>query len=150
MRVIIEQPHALPDAYTHAFRSLHRRFPKHRLNNPASSDPDDDAAPAGARRLFAKGIGVSLLNPKVFLLFLALLPQFASTSAAWPLGAQMVGLGVIHVANCAVVYFGVGYGASAVLTRRPRAAKVVGIISGVVMIGLGLALVIEKIITALH
>ena len=32
MRVIIEQPHALPDAYTHAFRSLHRRFPKRRPN----------------------------------------------------------------------------------------------------------------------
>jgi threonine/homoserine/homoserine lactone efflux protein len=34
-----------------------------------------------------------------------------------------------------------------VLTRRPKAAKIVGILSGIVMIGLGLALITEKLIT---
>jgi threonine/homoserine/homoserine lactone efflux protein len=45
------------------------------------------------------------------------------------------------------VYFAVGYGAAVVLTRRPKAAKIVGILSGIVMIGLGLALITEKLIT---
>jgi hypothetical protein len=35
------------------------------------------------------------LNPKVFLLFLALLPQFAA-AAAWPVPMQMVVLGWSH------------------------------------------------------
>lgn len=122
------------------------------LRHPAVSDAsggpklDGESAPAGGGRLFAKGIGISLLNPKVFLLFLALLPQFTSTSAVWPVGAQMVVLGVLHVVNCALVYFAVGYGASAALTRRPRAAKWVGVASGVVMILLGVLLIGEKVV----
>lgn len=117
------------------------------LRHPAAPELDTQSAPTGQGRLFAKGIGISLLNPKVFLLFLALLPQFTSTSTAWPVGAQMIVLGILHVANCAIVYFAVGYGAAVVLTRRPRAAKIVGTLSGIVMIGLGLALLIEKLIT---
>ncbi len=35
-----------------------------------------------------KGFGVSGLNPKVFLLFLALLPQFIHTSASWSIASQ--------------------------------------------------------------
>ena len=58
-------------------------------------------------------------------------------------------LGVLHVTNCAVVYFTVGYGASSVLTKRPTAAKWVGIASGVVMILLGVLLVGEKTRAAL-
>lgn len=114
------------------------------LRHPATPDLTGQAAPTGGRKLFAKGSGISLLNPKVFLLFLALLPQFTSANAPWPVGAQMVLLGALHVANCAVVYFAVGYGAAAVLTRRPKAAKVVGIVSGIVMIALGVLLAGEK------
>lgn len=120
------------------------------LRHPAVPDLTGQAAPMGGRKLLAKGVGISLLNPKVFLLFLALLPQFTSAIAPWPVGAQMVVLGALHVANCAVVYFAVGYGAAAVLTKRPRAAQAVGIVSGVVMIGLGLALGVEKALSGFH
>lgn len=116
------------------------------LRHPAAPDLTGQAAPAGGRKLFAKGVGISLLNPKVFLLFLALLPQFTSADASWPVGAQMVVLGALHVANCAIVYFAVGYGAAAVLTKRPEAAKVVSTISGIVMICLGILLAAEKAI----
>ena len=116
------------------------------LRHPATPGLNPQSTPTRRGRLFTKGIGISLLNPKVFLLFLALLPQFISTSAPWPVGAQMIALGVIHVANCALVYFAVGYGAATILTRRPRAAKIVGIGSGVVMIALGAGLGIEKLI----
>lgn len=114
------------------------------VRNPAVPDLDGESAPAGAGRLFAKGLGISLLNPKVFLLFLALLPQFTSHSASWPTGIQMVALGIIHVTNCAVVYLAVGLGAGRVLRRRPRAAVIVGMISGIVMVLLGAVLIIEK------
>lgn len=117
------------------------------LRHPATPDLDSQSAPSRNGRLFARGIGISLLNPKVFLLFLALLPQFISTSATWPAGAQMIVLGVTHVANCAIVYFAVGYGAATILTRRARAAKIVGIGSGIVMIALGTGLIIEKLVT---
>lgn len=39
-------------------------------------------------RQAAKGAGISGLNPKVFLLFLALLPQFANPHAPWPVPAH--------------------------------------------------------------
>lgn len=115
------------------------------LRHHATSDLDSEAAPAGGRRLFAKGIGISLLNPKVFLLFLALLPQFTDSAAAWPVGEQMIVLGALHVANCAIVYFAVGYGASTILTRHPQPAKIVSVASGVVMIGLGIVLMAERV-----
>ena len=76
---------------------------------------------------------------------MALLPQFTSPNAAWPAGVQMMVLGVLHVSNCALVYFAVGYGAATVLTRRPRAAKIVGILSSLVMTGLGIALIVDKL-----
>ena len=41
-----------------------------------------------------KGFGVSGLNPKVFLLFLALLPQFIHTSASWSVTTQIISLGL--------------------------------------------------------
>lgn len=120
------------------------------LRHPAAPNLDREAAPTAGRRLFIKGIGISLLNPKVFLLFLALLPQFTTPKAAWPAGAQMIILGALHVANCAIVYFAIGYGASTILTRRPTAAKVIGIASGIVMIGLGIALAAERIVTLIE
>lgn len=107
----------------------------------------EDAFPAGQLRLFAKGVGISLLNPKVVLLFLAMLPQFVRTESAWPPGIQMATLGLLHVLNCAAVYFAVGFGAGIVLSKRPRTAKVVGRLSGVVMIGLGAGLIVEQIIS---
>ncbi|MGO4689237.1 LysE family translocator [Glaciibacter sp. 2TAF33] len=120
------------------------------LRHPAATDVETRAAPVDHARLFTKGIGVSLLNPKVFLLFLALLPQFTAQAAIWPTGVQIIMLGALHVGNCAIVYFAVGHGARTILSTRPRAAKIVGILSGIVMIGLGIALVIEKALTAIH
>lgn len=80
---------------------------------------------------------MSGLNPKVFLLFLALLPQFTNSNASWPLWWQIVVLGLVHTASCAAVYTGVGAGARTLLGTRPRAARIVTRVSGVAMIGIG-------------
>jgi threonine/homoserine/homoserine lactone efflux protein len=110
--------------------------------------PGAEAVTAGSSSLrqAAKGLGISGLNPKVFLLFLALLPQFTDTTAPWPVGVQMGTLGLVHVANCAVVYLVVGFGARRVLSSRPAAARVVTRLSGIAMIVIGVILVVEKII----
>jgi len=116
------------------------------LRHPVTVALATGSAPTAGGRLFAKGIGISMLNPKVILLIMAMLPQFTSDSAPWPVGAQLVVLGLLHVMNCAVVYFAVAYGASAVLMSRPRAAKLVGAASAVVMILLGTLLMGEQVV----
>ncbi len=115
------------------------------LTNPPVPQSAAIAPDKGWRHWAVKGFGVSGLNPKVILLFLALLPQFADVHAAWPVPAQLVGLGGIHILNCGIVYLVVGYGSKAVLRTRPEAAKAVGRISGAIMIGLALVLTIETL-----
>jgi threonine/homoserine/homoserine lactone efflux protein len=97
-------------------------------------------------RQAAKGAGISGLNPKLFLLFLALLPQFTDRNARWPIAAQIVVMGLVHVANCAVVYTGVGTGARRVLRARPTAARAMTRFSGTAMIVIGVVLLAEQLI----
>ena len=105
-----------------------------------------EQAPESWVRQAVKGLGTSGLNPKVLLLFLALLPQFTDTDARWPLAVQIVLLGVVHTVSCAVVYTGVGTGARVVLRTRPAAARVVTWISGAAMIGIGAVLLIQRVV----
>jgi len=106
----------------------------------------EQGAAGSPLRWWLKGFGVSGLNPKVFLLFLAVLPQFTDTTADWPLVAQIVALGLVHIASCAVVYLLVGYGADGLLRSRPIAARIVSRVSGIAMIAIGAFLVVERLI----
>ena len=81
-----------------------------------------------------KGASVSGLNPKQLLLLLALLPQFVRPGDSWPVFAQIMVLGAVHAASCAVVYFGVGWGSQSVLRSRPAAALAVSRLSGTLML----------------
>lgn len=89
---------------------------------------------------YSRGFGVSLLNPKVILLLGALLPPFADPASPWPVPAQMLVLGGVHLVGCAVVYSVVGILAVAVLRSRPGAARWVTRTSGVVLVLVGAAL----------
>ena len=82
----------------------------------------------------------------MFLLFLALLPQFTDPDAAWPIASQILLLGLVHVASCAAVYTGVGTGARLVLRARPTAARAVTRFSGTTMIVIGVVLLAEQLI----
>ena len=95
----------------------------------------------------AKGAGVSGLNPKALLLFLAFLPQFLTHGAAWPFAAQIALLGLVHTANCAVVYTSVGATAGRVLRARPAAATAVTRCSGAAMIAIGALLLAGHLLT---
>lgn len=96
-------------------------------------------------RRAAKGAGISGLNPKALLLFLALLPQFITRGAAWPFAAQIMLLGLVHTANCGVVYTGVGTTARRVLRARPAIAAAVTRFSGAAMIVVGILLLADRL-----
>jgi threonine/homoserine/homoserine lactone efflux protein len=96
-------------------------------------------------RRAVKGAGISGLNPKALLLFVALLPQFIARGAAWPFAAQIVVLGLVHTANCGVVYTGVGITARRVLRARPAIAAAVTRFSGAAMIVIGILLLAERL-----
>jgi threonine/homoserine/homoserine lactone efflux protein len=116
------------------------------LAQPAAPQAHTQEPSGSWLRQAAKGAGISGLNPKVFLLFLALLPQFTDPDAVWPIAAQIVVLGLVHVASCAVVYTGVGTGARRVLRARPTAARAVTRFSGTAMIVVGAVLLAEQLI----
>jgi threonine/homoserine/homoserine lactone efflux protein len=116
------------------------------LVHPAALQTHAGNASGSWLRQAAKGAGISGLNPKVFLLFLALLPQFTNPNASWPVAAQILVLGLVHVASCAVIYTSVGTSARRVLRTRPTAARTVSRFSGALMIVIGVVLLIEQLV----
>jgi threonine/homoserine/homoserine lactone efflux protein len=97
-------------------------------------------------RRAVKGVAVSGLNPKALLLFVALLPQFITRGATWPYAIQIALLGLVHTANCGVVYTSVGSAARRVLRSRPATARAVTRFSGAAMIVIGLLLLGERLL----
>ncbi|WP_214408518.1 LysE family translocator [Sphaerisporangium fuscum] len=97
-----------------------------------------EAARQPLRRVFAEGVIVNVLNPKVILFFLAFLPQFVDADAGAPalqivvLGLALLTLGLV---NDMVYALGVGT-LGTVLRGRQRALRYV---SGCVYLGLGIA-----------
>ena len=55
------------------------------------------SAPRSLRRLFAQGVLVSVLNPKIAMFFLAFLPQFVEPRRG-PVPQQVLSLGLIYIA----------------------------------------------------
>ncbi|WJV50504.1 LysE family translocator [Streptomyces flavofungini] len=117
-----------------------------RPSTPAAPDgTPGTAAPAPWRSRVLQGAGISGLNPKALLLFLALLPQFTQPGTGWPLALQISTLGLIHILSCGAIYLCVGVLARTVLRTRPTAARVVTRISGAAMIVIGAVLVVEQL-----
>ena len=94
---------------------------------------------------YFKGFGVSGLNPKVYLLLLALLPQFIDKESVFPESMQILFLGITHLINCTIVYFLVGFGSFRILNSRPEATRIVSRISGLTMIVIVVLLLVEQL-----
>lgn len=92
-----------------------------------------------------EGVGVSGLNPKGLLIFIALLPQFTSPDRTWPLAVQMSVLGLVFVLTCAAFYLALGSVTRTILYSRPAAARAVSRISGAGMIIIGASLIIDRL-----
>ena len=116
------------------------------LIHPAVPNAGEIQETSSWRRWTIKGACVSGLNPKVFLLFLALLPQFTDPAGSWSIPVQIISLGLIHLFSCGVVYFLVGFSSQTILRTRPRAAQIVSQISGIAMIVIALLLFAEQML----
>lgn len=118
------------------------------IRAPGDCSDSEVSSETGPRGQFFRGVGVSVLNPKVFLLLGALMPPFADPTAAWPVPAQLAMLGLVHVVSCALVYSGVATCAACLLTSRPRAARLVSRISGVALILVAASLLFRQLVQA--
>jgi len=116
------------------------------LLRPAGHGVAGEAGARSDRATLLRGIGVSGLNPKGLLVFLAVLPQFATPSGAWPLAAQLGILGVVFTLTCGVFYLSMGSAARRILDGRPALSRVIARGSGAAMIGIGLLLLAEHLL----
>ncbi|HEV3494989.1 MAG TPA: LysE family translocator [Actinomycetes bacterium] len=106
-------------------------------DTPAAAGPD--ARRAGLGRIFAQGVVVNVLNPKTALFFFAFLPQFVDTSRG-SVPFQVVVFGVAFVvlgllsdgAYAVAASTGAGW-----LRRRPGVARASRLVSGGVLLSLG-------------
>ncbi|MCY9783417.1 LysE family transporter [Nocardiopsis sp. EMB25] len=104
-----------------------------------------EPGPVPGRSGLAQGVGVSGLNPKAPLLFMALLSQFTEPEDGWPMGARIATPGLVHTASCAVVYLCVGLLARALLGARPAAARAVTRVPGAAMVVIGVVLLVDRL-----
>jgi threonine/homoserine/homoserine lactone efflux protein len=109
---------------------------------------DDDPAAAGPRVLrpataFRQGMLGNLSNPKIAVFFTSLLPQFAgphpTAASLLLLGLVFEVMGLVWLLTYATV---AARGGS--LLRRPRVQAVIDRVSGIVLIGLGVRLLLER------
>lgn len=109
----------------------------------ALGERDGDAAGGAARastlRTYAQGVLTNVLNPKIILFFLALLPQFVATPNPYgPLPFLALGLTYVALSTLwTVVIVAVAAPFSGLLRRSPRAGRVTGVVSGLVYVALG-------------
>jgi threonine/homoserine/homoserine lactone efflux protein len=110
-------------------------------DEPSGSAKDPHTSRLGLRRIFAQGVVVNVLNPKTALFFFAFLPQFVDPSGgSVPLqvvvfGVAFVLLGVVSDGAYALLASsGAGW-----LRRRPGVARASRLVSGGVLISLGVS-----------
>lgn len=100
------------------------------------------AGAAPGRRVFWQGVAVGATNPKVLILFVALLPQFTDPEAGNP-AVQMLVLGLMFAVLAAVLDSVWGLAAGAArdwFATSPARLRRVGGAGGLMMIGLGATL----------
>jgi len=103
--------------------------------------------PKTVKRALLDSFIVEVLNPKVALFFIALLPQFVDPAASLPVWAQFLILGTIVNFAFSSADFVTVLGASTVmkLMKKTRAGFAFGRwLGGSMMIGLGLKLAVDK------
>ena len=115
------------------------------FRRPAGHGVAADTASRTDRGTLLRGIGVSGLNPKGLLVFLAVLPQFVTPRGGWPLAVQLGILGVVFTFTCAVFYLSMGSVARRILDGRPALSRAIARGSGAAMIVLGVLLPAEHL-----
>lgn len=111
---------------------------------PPAADPAAPEARSGARLVLA-AILLNLLNPKLSLFFLALLPQFVDAAAPGAL-MRMLGLGLAFMGLTFVVFVCYGLAAACLggaIVARPRLARWTGRATAAAFALLGLRLAVS-------
>jgi threonine/homoserine/homoserine lactone efflux protein len=109
----------------------------------APSVGEESAAQLG--RFFLKGLTMNLLNPKVAVFFLAFLPQFVNVGSSGA-ALQLVALGLIFALLSVIVFSAIALFSGLFgdkLSKSPRFANVLQGLTGSVLIGLGVRLVLS-------
>ena len=111
---------------------------------PAAAPGDVPAARVTRLRSFREGLLTNLLNPKVIVFYLALLPQFVGPGE--PVLARSLLLAAIH---CALGILWLGFVAWAVDRSRrffvkPALRRILDALCGTVLVALGLRLALEQ------
>jgi threonine/homoserine/homoserine lactone efflux protein len=100
-----------------------------------------------AQRAFLESVTVEMLNPKAALFYIAFLPQFVDPAATLPVWIQLLVLGtIVNLAFSAVDVITVLMTASVMkrLKRNAKAQRVVRILGGSVLVGLGAHLAMSR------
>ena len=112
---------------------------------PLDAGAAEKGVQTGLWPVFRQGLLTNLLNPKVVLFFLALLPQFVSAGVASPLPFLLLGLTFLLTGTlwclllaCAAAPFG------GLLRRQPVFGKMMNRISGLVFVGLGMKIGLSR------
>jgi threonine/homoserine/homoserine lactone efflux protein len=109
----------------------------------APSVGEESAAQLGW--FFLKGLTMNLLNPKVAVFFLAFLPQFVNVGSSGA-ALQLVALGLIFALLSVIVFSAIALFSGLFgdkLSKSPRFANVLQGLTGSVLIGLGVRLVLS-------
>src|SRR5439155_3061140 len=99
-------------------------------------------SPLGTAGAFRQGLVSNLLNPKIAVFFTSLLPQFVSHGtlpALLVLGALFNTMGVLWLTSYALLA-----ARGRVFLQRPRVKGALDYLSGIVLVGLGLRLALER------
>lgn len=105
---------------------------------PQNTPDDAGRFPA----LFRTGLLMNVLNPKVALFFLALLPQFVPADAESP-QLTMLGLGVVFALQAFAVFSAVSFCAGtlfASLRKRPAVGEALNVLTALVLVAVAAAL----------
>jgi threonine/homoserine/homoserine lactone efflux protein len=97
------------------------------------------------RKLFAMGFVTNLLNPKIAMLYLALLPQFIDPDAGSVLTQSLL-LGAIQIAISICINAGIAMAAGTIalfLAARPGWALLQRYLMGTVLAGLAVRMAVE-------
>lgn len=113
------------------------------VQTSAQGSPSTDSSTGWV--MLVKGIGVSGLNPKGLLIFIAMLPQFTNPEWDWPITGQLAVLGLVFTVSCVIFYLALGLAAGTVLQLRPAVSLAVTRFSGAAMVIIGTLLIVERL-----
>jgi threonine/homoserine/homoserine lactone efflux protein len=111
------------------------------LGGEADGDP---APPMGTGKAFAQGALSAMLNPKLGVFFLTLLPQFITPGPAFAAGALQLTVLFDAIGLAWLVTYTTLLAAVRSVLARPRPRRVVRAVTGTVLVAFGARLALER------